>query len=229
MKPATSYIIKSSLRGIAGIALLAAGFVIVAGRYDYVQGWVLVGFYALIMPVMFCVLRDKQELNKERKKPGPGVKLWDRFLVQIIKLLMVGTFVVGILDTGRYLWSPRLPIWTYIAAYAAFATATAIPVWATAVNDFFSSHVRIQKDRGHRVVDTGPYAYVRHPGYAGMILAAPATALVLGSLWALIPGLIQIPVLILRTALEDKMLRRELTGYEAYAKRVRYRLVPKIW
>jgi protein-S-isoprenylcysteine O-methyltransferase Ste14 len=181
------------------------------------------------MPVMFVVFRDKKDLIKERRKPGPGVKTWDRWLVQIIKLLMVGTFVVGALDTGKEMWSPPLPIWLYVIAYVVFTVATIIPVWATAVNNFFSSHVRIQKDRGHVVVNKGPYAYIRHPGYAGMILAGPASALILGSVWALIPGLLQIPILIIRTALEDKTLRNELSGYAAYAEKVRYRLIPGVW
>lgn len=229
MKPTALYVLKSTLQGIGGIALMSAGFVLVAGRFDYIQGWVFISFYALALPFMFYVFRGKKDLMKERRKPGPGVKTWDIWLVQILKFLMIGTFVVGILDTGKYFWSPPLPIWMYVVAYLVYIVASAVPLWATSVNNFFSSHVRIQKDRGHKVVDTGPYAYVRHPGYAFMLIGAPATALVLGSLWALILAMAQIPIFILRTALEDKTLRNELPGYAEYAKRVPYRLIPGIW
>lgn len=116
-----------------------------------------------------------------------------------------------------------------MVTYIVLVISTAIPVWATTVNNYFSSHVRIQKDHGHKVVDTGPYAYVRHPGYTFMIISAPATALVLSSLWTLIPALFPIPIFIIRTALEDKTLQNELTGYKDYAKRVRHKPIPNIW
>ncbi len=229
MKSSASYILKSTLQGIAGIAVMSAAFVLIAGRWDYVQGWVLIGFYVITMPFMYYVFRGKQDLMKERRKPGPGVKLWDRFIVQILKLLLVGTYVIAILDTGRYLWSPTLPVWMYVVAYMVYIVASAIPMWATSVNNYFSSHVRIQKDRGHKVVDTGPYAYIRHPGYAFMIIGAPATALIFGSMWALIPALLQVPIIVIRTALEDKTLQEELPGYKEYAKRVPYRLMQHVW
>ena len=97
------------------------------------------------------------------------------------------------------------------------------------VNPFFEKTVRIQTDRGHRVVDTGPYAYVRHPGYVGFlgwILAAP---LLLASVWAIVPALISVVGLVIRTALEDRTLRAELPGYPEYAARVRFRLIPGMW
>jgi protein-S-isoprenylcysteine O-methyltransferase Ste14 len=104
-----------------------------------------------------------------------------------------------------------------------------LATWAMTVNRFFSGVVRIQKDRRHTVVSDGPYRYVCHPSYAGGILSELASALALGSLLALIPTVLTVCLIVLRTALEDKALRNELDGYEEYAQRVRYRLLPGVW
>jgi protein-S-isoprenylcysteine O-methyltransferase Ste14 len=97
------------------------------------------------------------------------------------------------------------------------------------VNKFFEPGVRIQVERGHRVVDTGPYAVVRHPGYVGACLLCAGTALALGSLWALVPAGLCASILILRTHWEDQTLQGELMGYRDYARRVRFRLIPRLW
>jgi protein-S-isoprenylcysteine O-methyltransferase Ste14 len=97
------------------------------------------------------------------------------------------------------------------------------------INKFFSSVVRIQKDRGHKVIQDGPYKYVRHPGYVGIFFLAPAVPLILGSIWGLIPSGLFIIAIIIRTYLEDKTLHKELEGYKEYAKKVKYRLIPGIW
>jgi protein-S-isoprenylcysteine O-methyltransferase Ste14 len=101
--------------------------------------------------------------------------------------------------------------------------------WAESVNKFFEPTVRIQTDRGHRVIDFGPYDIVRHPGYVSGFLVFIGTPLCLGSLWALIPAVLACLLLVVRTVWEDRTLRMELTGYEAYAQRVRYRLIPGVW
>ena len=107
--------------------------------------------------------------------------------------------------------------------------AMAIIAWAQAVNRFFEPGVRIQADRGHTVIDAGPYAVVRHPGYVAACLLFVGIALSLGSLWALIPAAISSSILILRTRWEDRTLRAELVGYEQYTQRVRFRLIPGVW
>ena len=113
---------------------------------------------------------------------------------------------------------------------AGYAAGMLVSTWAMLVNTHFEKTVRIQHDRGHRVVDRGPYAVVRHPGYVGALLACPlATPLLLGARWAWIPALASTAMLVLRTALEDRLLRRELAGYAAYAARVRHRLLPGLW
>jgi protein-S-isoprenylcysteine O-methyltransferase Ste14 len=105
----------------------------------------------------------------------------------------------------------------------------AFAAWAVAENRFFSSVVRIQTERGHVVCDSGPYRYVRHPGYAGNILAVFGIVLALGSVWALIPAAVASIIAVIRTVLEDQTLQEELPGYRGYARRVRYRLIPGIY
>jgi protein-S-isoprenylcysteine O-methyltransferase Ste14 len=114
-------------------------------------------------------------------------------------------------------------------AAVAVSLGSALTYWGMRSNRFFSSHVRIQGERGHVVVQSGPYAVVRHPGYAGAILVTLATPMVLGSIAALGLALLTVLLTVLRTWLEDETLKRELTGYQAYAEKVHYRLVPRIW
>jgi protein-S-isoprenylcysteine O-methyltransferase Ste14 len=102
-------------------------------------------------------------------------------------------------------------------------------LWAMVVNRFFSKSVRIQRERSHRVVSVGPYRYVRHPGYVGWILMSAAVPVILGSLWALVPAGLAVAGMMVRTALEDRLLRADLEGYEEYAVKVRSRLLPGIW
>ena len=116
-----------------------------------------------------------------------------------------------------------------IAALVIAALGYALGTWSMAANAFFSTVVRVQEDRDHAVATAGPYHYVRHPGYAGSFAFELATPILLGSLWALVPGGLAALLLVIRTALEDRTLHNELDGYEAYAKRVRYRLLPGLW
>jgi protein-S-isoprenylcysteine O-methyltransferase Ste14 len=129
----------------------------------------------------------------------------------------------------RHGWSPRVPPTLQVAALAVAAGGNLISIWATAVNKFYSRFVRIQKERGHVVVSDGPYRYVRHPGYLGQIIFSLASALALGSVWALIPSSLFAALLVVRTALEDRTLQDELEGYKEYTQRVRHRLIPYIW
>ncbi len=129
----------------------------------------------------------------------------------------------------RYGWTGGLPLAAQIAALILCALGYALVVWATATNAYFSQIVRIQSERGHKVVTDGPYRYVRHPAYAGAILYELATPILLASWWALIPSGLNVVMLILRTALEDRTLQAELAGYKGYAHHVRQRLVPGVW
>ena len=101
--------------------------------------------------------------------------------------------------------------------------------WAMLANPFFEKTVRIQEERGHHVATGGPYRFVRHPGYVAFILMGFALPLGVGSAWALVPAGLNAALIVARTALEDRTLRRELPGYAEYAQRTRYRLLPGVW
>jgi protein-S-isoprenylcysteine O-methyltransferase Ste14 len=135
---------------------------------------------------------------------------------------------VAALDDSRFHWYP-LPWWVCLIGYVLFFAAIGALTWAEAVNKFFEVTVCIQTERGHRVIDIGPYAIVRHPGYLGGLFFCAGVALCLASLWALIPGGIASALLVLRTRWEDQTLQAELAGYKEYTERVRYRLIPGVW
>ncbi|TNE81249.1 MAG: isoprenylcysteine carboxylmethyltransferase family protein, partial [Gammaproteobacteria bacterium] len=129
----------------------------------------------------------------------------------------------------RYHWSPEFPLWLIAVGFILISLGYAFATWALAENHFFSSVVRIQTDRGHVVCDSGPYRFVRHPGYAGNVLALFGIVLALGSTWTLIPAIAATIIAVIRTALEDQTLQQELPGYADYAQRVRYRLIPGVY
>jgi protein-S-isoprenylcysteine O-methyltransferase Ste14 len=136
-------------------------------------------------------------------------------------------FTAGLDD--RFHWSSHMSPLAFVAGVAVAMLGSALIVWAIRSNPFFSSVVRIQKDRGHTVVSDGPYRFIRHPGYAGMSAFTLATPLILGSYWAFAPAAVTTAVTLLRIALEDQTLHNELEGYTGYARRVRYKLLPGIW
>jgi protein-S-isoprenylcysteine O-methyltransferase Ste14 len=129
----------------------------------------------------------------------------------------------------RFGWSPESPLWLTVLGILLILLGYAFAAWALIENRFFYSVVRIQVDRGHVVCDSGPYRIVRHPGYAGMVLALPGIVLALSSLWTLIPAAAALIITVIRTVLEDQALMDELPGYRGYARRVRFRLIPGIY
>jgi protein-S-isoprenylcysteine O-methyltransferase Ste14 len=223
---------KQVLRFIIVLLLMPAALFISAGRLNWVMGWVYFGVtLALTVVSRVAMFRAAPELLSERARfdEAEGAKSWDRSLVLLVAILLplVGLIIAGLDD--RLGWSSELPLWLQIVALILVALGTLVGTWAMAVNRFFSAVVRIQKDRGHTVVTGGPYRFVRHPAYIGGLVVAFASAVALESLWALIPAGLTALLYILRTALEDKTLRDELAGYEEYAQRTRYRLVPGVW
>jgi protein-S-isoprenylcysteine O-methyltransferase Ste14 len=215
------------MRQVAGqFVLLIATMVITSGRPGWIWLWVYVGAGLLILVVNARVV--PRDLIRERGQPGGNVKSWDRRLTALASVAGLAQFVVAGLDE-RFAWSQELSLAVHLVGLAGLVLGQLLFSWAMASNRFFSTAVRIQHDRGQTVAQAGPYRYVRHPGYAGFILSGACTALLLGSLWALVPAAISGVLLVVRTALEDRTLCAELEGYEAYARRVRYRLVPGVW
>jgi protein-S-isoprenylcysteine O-methyltransferase Ste14 len=147
----------------------------------------------------------------------------------LLRLGFLATLVIGILDVARFHRWDTVPVTLRVAGLAVTTLATAWTLWAVRSNPFFLPVMAIQSDRGHRLVSDGPYRIVRHPGYLGMVLSAPATALGLGSWAALVPGLACALLFVLRARHEDRFLTARLDGYLEYSHRVRYRLVPGVW
>ena len=158
-----------------------------------------------------------------------NAKTWDKVLAPLMALSVGYPMVVVAGLDHRYDWSSEFPLWFITLGFILILLGYAFATWALAENRFFSSVVRIQADRGHVVCDSGPYRFVRHPGYAGNILALFGIVLALGSVWTLIPATFASIVAVIRTALEDQTLQEELPGYRDYALRVRYRLIPWIY
>ena len=158
-----------------------------------------------------------------------NAKAWDKVLAPLMAVSLVFPMVIVAGLDHRYSWSFEFPLWLSVIGFILIAFGYAFAAWAVAENRFFSSVVRIQTERGHVVCDTGPYRFVRHPGYAGNVLALFGIVLVLSSVWTLIPAVVATIISVIRTELEDRTLQKELTGYQDYAQRVRYRLMPGVY
>ncbi len=218
--------ILSDLSRIAVVGLLLFG---IAGRLDWRAGWASLAVILIeAAAVWYVVMRIHPSLLAERFWGRAGVKPWDNAIVLAIKLSQGARYAVSALDF-RNGWTAGLPAGIQITGFLVCLLGAFFFVWAMAANNFFSQIVRIQTDRGHAVATAGPYRFIRHPGYLGIILFELGSTALLGSLWALIPLALCIFFPILRTALEDRTLQAELPGYAEYAHRVRYRLLPGIW
>jgi len=202
------------------------------GSLDWWEAWAYAAMTMIVLLSSRAVLILKNpELAQERSQAGQkeNVKPWDKILMPITAIyLPLISWVVAGLDK-RFGWSPDLPDYIQVIALFVIFLGSSIGTWAMITNQFFSSHVRIQTDRGHKVVNTGPYRFVRHPGYAGGLISWLAAPVFFSSYWIMIPTILAIIGSILRTALEDRTLLDELPGYEEFAQRTRYRLVPGIW
>lgn len=219
--------------GLMVFVVILYGFtpLLVSGKWNWWEAWV----YVTISAVGFAASR----LLADRRNPGliderarsidlEDAKSWDRILAPIVALGGILIAVVAGLDY-RYGWSAPFPLWAKLAALIFIILGYLLGTWAMLENQFFSGVVRIQMDRGHRVVSTGPYAWIRHPGYAGTIIVYLLTPILLNSIWALVPALMLVIALIVRTALEDQTLQAELPGYQEFTQSTRYRLLPGIW
>lgn len=212
----------------ASVLLMGVVLFVAAGRFDWPAAWIFLGFYVLVILTLgVWAMRKNPEIVNERGKMQ-NVRSWDKILMTIYTVMLFVLFAVAGLDAGRFGWS-TMPTALQVVGFAALAFAMAVTYWAMAINPFLATIVRIQDDRGHYVVTSGPYRYVRHPMYAMMFFMYPGIALELGSWWALIPAVVIIIVFVIRTLLEDRTLQAELPGYAEYAQRVPYRLVPGIW
>jgi len=170
------------------------------------------------------LLAERQNMEKVQ-----SAKAWDKVLAPLMALSVSFPLVIVAGLDHRFGWSPVFPLWLIVLGFLLISLGYAFAAWALIENRFFSSVVRIQVDRGHVVCDSGPYRIVRHPGYAGNMLALPGMVLALSSMWTLIPAAVALIIAVIRTVLEDQTLQDELPGYRDYTRRVRYRLIPGIY
>jgi protein-S-isoprenylcysteine O-methyltransferase Ste14 len=228
-KPSGRLVATHLLQTLVMFLIIGGVLFLAAGRLDWPEAWVfLIAYFLIALVTTSWMLRTNPELVQERDRPGRNAKSWDNLLVGLNLLLTLALFAVIGLDAGRYGGS-EVPLGVRALGLLGFIPAFGLPLWATQVNAYLSSRVRIQEERGHAVVAVGPYRHVRHPMYAGMICYDVSVPLVLGSWWGLAVGAALIAAVILRTALEDGTLQRELPGYDVYCRQVRYRLLPGAW
>ncbi|UCE22578.1 MAG: isoprenylcysteine carboxylmethyltransferase family protein [Candidatus Aminicenantes bacterium] len=229
----TEKILKRMLQIIFQIIMIAAILFISSGRLDWWTAWAYLGIFVVGVCVNMTIMIRKnpeltEELIEERSQIKANTKKWDFYLAGLLSLSSTVVLLVSGLDI-RFEWSEQIPFILQFAAMVLVVLGSGLGSWAIVSNPYFASTVRIQSERGHRVVSNGPYQYIRHPGYAGWILSGIALPVMLGSLWALIPSGLTVVIFIIRTGLEDRTLRRELPGYEEYSQNTCFRLVPYVW
>ncbi len=213
--------------------IIAALLFLAAGSFDWPWGWVFAIVYlACWVGLSIALAVGNPELLNQRgqrvKQATVGTKKWDLVLLAIYFVLLLVQPVVAGLD-WRYGWSAPVATTVYVLGNALMILGFIPLTWSMIVNRNFEPSVRIQESRGHQVATGGPYRFVRHPGYGGVILQFLALPIALGTWAALIPGGLGALVFVIRTALEDRTLQEELPGYADYARHTRYRLVPGLW
>lgn len=219
------------VKAAGGLVFFGVLLFLCAGRLDWVWAWVFLGLFgaASVIHVAILIPTNPELLAERAKGLRVGTKGWDKVLVSLAAgLLPMASWIIAALNV-RFGWEPPMPLWLHLCGAMGFAVGWAVLLWATASNSAFDTTVRIREEGGHAVATGGPYQYVRHPGYVGAILYQLATPFLLGSWWALIPMIFSVPLYLIRTALEDRMLQSELEGYTEYARKVRYRLLPGVW
>jgi protein-S-isoprenylcysteine O-methyltransferase Ste14 len=202
-----------------------------AGTVSWLAGWVFIAlFFGFNLLVVRMLARDDPEFLEERmsspiQKDQP---LWDKVLVSVFLPLFVGWSILMALDAVRFGWS-EVPVWLQVLGALGLLLSFCIVYLTFRENAYLTTVARLQKERGQSVVTSGPYRYVRHPMYSGMLIFFPATALLLGSWWGLVGSAVLMALLVVRTVLEDRMLKKGLEGYTEYSRTVKYRLIPRVW
>ena len=223
--PTFMFLIKS----FSGVIFFFIILFIAAGKIRYQAGWIYFAVCIVGLLVHAAAAAGNPDLARERSKPGPGAKSWDKKILGISALLTMAAYALAGLDSGRFGWSPSFGIPVTAAGIALVAAGQTLFTAAKYRNPFFSSVVRIQTERNHSVCTGGLYRFVRHPGYLGMTMTWIGFPMILNSAFSSIPVLALILLLIIRTVLEDRFLAAGLPGYKEYMRTTKYRLVPFIW
>jgi protein-S-isoprenylcysteine O-methyltransferase Ste14 len=221
-------LLQQSMYSLAAWILILGMIMFGIAGFGWLQGWIVLLVFSVYTMVSAVYLRRvNPEIFYARSKIHKGTKRLDKVFMILLVVPLFAIFVVAALD-ARYAWS-SISNGMVILGYVLFTLGFAMSTWVFAVNKFAEPSVRIQTDRGHQVVSTGPYAIVRHPLYTACFILFVGMALAMGSCWAFIPIALVAAVLIARTSFEDRTLQEELPGYREYASRVRSRLIPGLW
>jgi protein-S-isoprenylcysteine O-methyltransferase Ste14 len=223
--------VKTIVKVSAAIILLIGLFFGPAGTFNWPEAWIFLILYLVSVAALSIWLKKHDpELFKERMsvQDKKNVKKWDKYIMHAFTVIILSLFVVAALDAVRFQWS-QVPLLIKVFGFLGLIPIFILFFLVMRENTYLSEMVRIQDDRGHHVCTTGPYKYVRHPMYLGIIIALACLPLALGSLYAFIPASLAIILFIIRTSLEDKTLQNELPGYKEYAQNVRYRLIIGVW
>lgn len=212
-----------------GVCLWSAILFVASGSMHWQRAWLYIALYVCTIVLGEIVVSLKSpRILKERSQPHQNTKAFDKIIMPLIMLTFFLFPVVAGLDAIRFGWS-HLGWSAFLAGLPLYLMGAVLVPWTMIVNPHLEKTVRIQDDRGHLVVNSGPYAIIRHPMYAGIILQSLTAPLLLGSLWSYLPVAATICLFVVRTALEDRTLRNELPGYAEYAMSTRFRLLPGIW
>ena len=221
-------LVRAIVISIALFLLFSGCIFVAAGQFSWPIAWAVLGIY-FVSKLIGLAFADP-ELIVERAAPGPEADPGDKLIATLGYLgLYPGTLIVAGLDAIRFGPAVLIPPFVQIVALLIFAFGYGFATWAVLSNPFFTTFIRIQKDRDHSVISSGAYAQVRHPGYAGALISHLALPFALGSVWALIPASVGIIFFIIRTAREDQTLHDHLIGYREYQNQVRWRLFPGVW
>jgi protein-S-isoprenylcysteine O-methyltransferase Ste14 len=219
---------RAGLAAAAMILVFAVLLFLPAGRMDWPLGWAYVGIVAVnVLVTWACLNRWNPVLIERRMRFAPGTKSWDKVWLVLFAPVLIAVYLVAGLEARGSDPAPAGAGW--LPGLAIFILGSIILTWSMVANPFFEKTVRIQTEHDHHVIDTGPYGYVRHPGYVGFVGWIASAPLLLASTLAFIPALTAVVGIAIRTALEDRTLRAELPGYSQYAARVRFRLIPGVW
>ena len=220
------YRLTTLLAALGFLAVMGVVLFLIAGTIRAWTIWLYLALRAIF--TVASVVAMSEDVARERLKPGKNAKPEPVYNIGTA-IAYVSHIILAPLDIGRFHWSAGFPVWLIILGTMIMLSGYGIVIWALRHNEYMSARIRIQGDRGQHVIDTGPYAIIRHPNYAGGFLVSLASGFVFGS-WVSIPSmLLHTALFMYRTLQEEKVLFAELDGYREYAARVRWRFLPKIW
>jgi len=221
---------RIAVRFVIGIVVMSAAFFGSAGTLDWPEAWLYMIFqFSFSAALSVWLKKHNPDLLKDRMTfLKPSARGWDKAILWTSAVVFIPYLLLPGLDAIRYQWS-SVPLFVKVVGFIGVVATLLLISWVMRENTYLSRTVEIQKERGHRVITTGPYRYVRHPMYVGVIILFVCIPFALGSLLTLIPGALLTALVVIRTHFEDKMLHSELEGYKTYSEKVTYRLVPGIW